>query len=114
MPKTRIVVVEQVAANFLVAEQSTDQSAIDTARCVAALIEARAIAKLPPETGAKALALVAESARLAVEARQRMVEAHGLLAAIPEQLGLLEWFGPSECQPNSKRATEAPAGLADA
>lgn len=114
MPKTRMLVVEQVAASFLVAEQSTDQSAIDNARCVAAMIEARAVAKLPPETGLKALELVAESARLTVEARQRMIEAHGLLAAIPEQLGLLEFFGPSECQPNTNRATGAPTALIDA
>jgi hypothetical protein len=88
MLKERRAAAAAVKATFLPAEQAQDIAAIRAARCLAAALEARADARLPLATGLEAIAHLARGAALAVEARQSLIEAHRMLAAVPGEIGL--------------------------
>lgn len=88
MTKQRIAAIDLVAATFLPAKIATDAAALEVARTVAAMIEARQDADLPFDTGLQALARLAKASSLMIEARQEMIRAHGLLDRIPAIIGV--------------------------
>lgn len=119
MLKERLAAANAVRTTFLAAERAQDAAAVETAKCLAAALEARQVANLPLGTGLKAIGLMARSTQLAVEARQSLIEAHPELAAIPGQIGLdqVKAWGPTDdqCVPVEPRGHEfAPAVLAAA
>ena len=101
-----------VAADFLKAEQATDQAAALTAACVASMLQQRSRAGLPVDVGLDALKLVADAASELVSARRNLVEAHRALATVRDDIGLrrIRGYGDSsECPPLSAEAAAAEA-----
>ena len=99
MLKQRRTAVDTVTAAFLSTEQYAEQTAASASRCIAVMIEQRAAANLPIDTGADALQLIAEGAELALKARQRFVAAHKHLSALPASIGI-HAYGTGDCPPN--------------
>ena len=110
MLNARLAAAQAVKTTFLAAELAQDAAAVETAKCLAAALEARQSANLPLGTGLKAIGLMARSTALAVEARQSLIEAHPELAALPGQIGLnrVKAWGPTDdqCVPVEPRGTE--------
>lgn len=114
MLRERETAVANVASVFRIAERSIEQAAIAGARCIATMMEERANANLPVETGADQLKLIAEGVRSAVEAHVAFVTAHRGLRQIPEQIGVRRGaetgYGTGDCPPN-EHFTSATAPL---
>lgn len=100
MPRTRGSAMSNVKNAFLPAENSAESAAALGARCIAVLIEERARARLPLDVGAEALAAVVEATNYALQARERFLSAHSMLAKIAVDLGAPMSYGVDEC-PNS-------------
>lgn len=88
MTKQRLAAIDHVAATFLPAKIATDAAALEVARTVAAMMEARQDADLPFDTGLMALARLSRASSLMIEARQELIRAHGLLDRIPAEIGV--------------------------
>ena len=99
MLKERRAAVDNVKAAFLPVERSAEATAALGARCIATMIEERASANLPLNTGAAAIALVADAVQLSLAARAKFIEAHELLGRLPSKIGVKN-FGGGECPPN--------------
>ena len=97
MTKQRLAAIDHVAATFLPAEIATDAAALEVARTVAAIMEARQDANLPLGTGLQALTRVSRASTLLIEARQELIRAHALLDRIPAEIGVpVHAFGKDE------------------
>ena len=99
MLKERRAAVENVAAAFLPVEKAAESTAALGARCIATMIEERAKANLPINTGADAIALVADAVNLSLAARAKFIEAHALLGRLPDEIGIRN-YGGDNCPPN--------------
>ena len=97
MLKQRQSAAQRVAADFLKAEAAADDAAGLAAACVATMIEQRAAANLPVGTGLEALRMVSEASADLIGARQRLIEAHGLLLQVREGIGIRGYGDISEC-----------------
>lgn len=100
MLNQRLAAAQSVADAFRPAEEAIDQAAILATRCLATMMEARALSGVPIATGLDELArMLALSTRL-IEARRDVISLHPDLAAIRDAVGLRAWFGDSdECSP---------------
>lgn len=67
-----------------------------TARCIATMLEEREKAGLPFELGAAAFRLAAEAMTSSLQNRERLLDLHGLLKAIPAQIGV-RGYGDNGC-----------------
>ena len=88
MTTQRLAAIDHVAAAFLPAEIATDAAALEVARTVAAIMEARQDANLPFGTGLQALARISRASTLLIEARQELIRAYALLDRIPGDIGV--------------------------
>lgn len=79
--------VDAVAAAINPAEVSADTAALDSARTLAALLEARQQVGAPLSLGLLAISKVANATMLAVNAREELIRAHGLLDRVAMDLG---------------------------
>lgn len=93
MLKHRLAAVQAVRAEFLPAEQATENSVVFGARCIATMVEQRAAAGLPLTIGLDELDLMLEAVKAAVAARRAMLTAHVAMAKLPGQIGIRA-FGP--------------------
>ncbi|WP_242184628.1 hypothetical protein [Sphingomonas sp. CARO-RG-8B-R24-01] len=96
MLKERREATRNVAAALRPVEQASDQFTAMTARCIATMLEERAKAGLPFELGAAAFKLAAETMTSSLENRERLLHLHGLLKAIPAQIGI-RGYGDNGC-----------------
>ena len=113
MLKQRLAAIDHVAATFLPAEIATDAAALEVARTVSAIMEARQDANLPLGTGLQALARVSRASTLLIEARQELIRAHALLDRIPPEIGVpVHAFGKDE-PPQASHDPIVHAGLHD-
>ena len=101
MLKERRRAAQDVASAFLDAEAAVDQAAERAAACTATMLKSRGDANLPVGTGMEALALVSEGTAALVRARQLFIKAHGMLATLPDDIGLrtLGYGDVHECPP---------------
>jgi hypothetical protein len=97
MLKQRRRAVDLVTTDFLAAESAADGAAAAAAACVATMLRQRAEAGLPVGTGLAALQLVTEAAADLVRARQRLIEAHGVLLQVRTDIGVHGYGDISEC-----------------
>ncbi|MBY8829159.1 hypothetical protein [Hephaestia mangrovi] len=93
-----------VASAFLPAEAAIITAAAQLSVCSGTLIERHSAASLKPSTGTSVIDLVAESARLAIASRAKMLEAHEQLSKLTEELGFIEYV--PECPPNEAALQE--------
>lgn len=100
MPKTRNQVAAAIAEAFIPLERSADETAAQAYRCVATLMEQRAVAHVAPLTGNEVIELMRQGAEHAARARECFLKAHPLLAVLGEQNGVTpRAFGDSdECK----------------
>ena len=97
MTNQRLAAIDHVAATFLPAEIATDAAALEVARTVAAIMEARQDANLPFATGLQALTRISRASALLIEARQELIRAHALLDRVPAEIGVpVHGFGKDE------------------
>jgi hypothetical protein len=80
--------IDSVAAAINPAEASADAAALDASRTLTALLEARQQARLPLSAGLQAINKVAQATMMAVNAREELIRAHGLLDKIGIELGM--------------------------
>lgn len=111
MLKERREAVARVTADFLKAETAIDQAARHAAACMSTMLDQRATARLPLNTGLRALELMNEVAALLVKARQLSIETHGALAVLPEEIGIRGFGDTSECPAMATAAPAAPSHL---
>ena len=97
MLKERREAVARVTADFLQAEAAIDQAARHAVACVSTMLDQRATARLPLDTGLRAIELMNEVTALLVKARQLAIETHGALAVLPEQIGVRGFGDTSPC-----------------
>lgn len=111
MPKTRNQVAAAIADVFIPLERSADETASQAYRCVATMMEQRAVAKVAPLTGNDAIELMRQGADHAARARECFLKAHPLLAVLGEQNGVTpRAFGQTdECRLSAE--ANAPATL---
>jgi hypothetical protein len=88
MLKKRLAAIEAVASTFIPAELAADHAAVEAARSLAAMLQARQDANLPLHIGADAIAKTARAAMLFAEGRRELIEAHPMLDAIPARIGV--------------------------
>ena len=98
--KTRIACLHAVEQAFLTAEAAAETSAHDTSICVAEMYRARGAGKFRHDTAYEAFDLISEAAHLSSQARQRLVKAHDILAAVPEGLGIFGFGADKHDTPN--------------
>lgn len=98
MLKERRSAAESVASGFLMAEHAADKAAVLAAGCISTMLVERGNANLPIGTGLEAIRLVTEAASDLIRGRQRMIEAHRLLADVRDEIGLGFLYGDEfEC-----------------
>lgn len=88
MLKKRLAAIEAVASTFVPAELAADHAAVEAARSLSAMLQARQEANLPLHIGADVIAKTARAAMLLAEGRRELIEAHPLLDAIPGRIGV--------------------------
>ncbi|MGY4398786.1 hypothetical protein ACVWZA_003996 [Sphingomonas sp. UYAg733] len=100
MLNQRMTAAQSVAEAFRPAEEAIDHAAMLATRCLATMMEARALSGVPIATGLDELGRMhALSSRL-IEARRDVISLHPDLAAVRDAAGLRAWFGDSdECSP---------------
>lgn len=97
MLKNRRDAVEAVAEAFRDTERTAEEATILGAQCLITMLEARSNARLPIETGADALVMIAEGTVHATRAYAAFAKAHPLLKMIPSQIGVTSYgTTPSE------------------
>lgn len=99
MLRERREAVENVKAAFGDMERSAEHTVKLAALTVITMMEERAKAKLPLDTGTDALTLVAEGVGHAVKAHVAIVTAHRLLQPVPASIGVTG-YGTGDCPPN--------------
>ncbi len=111
MTNQRLAAIDHVAATFLPAEIATDAAALEVARTVAAMMEARQDANLPLGTGLQALTRLSRASTLLIEARQELIRAHALLDRVPAEIGVpVHGFGKEDPPMASSDAAFATIG----
>lgn len=96
-----------VTEQFLKAEHSVDAAAQLAASCVSTLLQQRAEANLPVNTGLEALNLISQATSDLIRVRQRFIEAHGALVAVRSEVGLGFLYGDeSECPPSTGESSD--------
>jgi len=111
MLKQRRQAAERVAADFLRAEAAADQAAMLSAVCVSTMLEQRAAANLPVNTGLEALQLMSDATADLIRARNKMVEAHAALVLVREGIGIRGFGDVSECPPAKALADDTTTHL---
>lgn len=91
--------VDRVKTAFLDCERTAEEAAILSARCMLLMLEERRSSRMPIETGADALAHVADGIAHAGRAFAALAKAHPHLRVIPAQLDIVD-FGTSESEDN--------------
>jgi outer membrane protein TolC len=108
MLKQRREAVQRVADDFRKLEAAADQAAFLGAECLRTMIDVRAAANLPINTGLAEIQMVMDATADLVRVRQKLIEAHACLAQIPDSIGIRGFGDTSECPP---KAEAAPAHL---
>ncbi|WP_153006878.1 MULTISPECIES: hypothetical protein [Sphingomonas] len=86
--------IDHVAATINPAEVSADAAALDASRALTALLESRQQMGLPISTALAAIGKVAQATMMAVNAREELIRAHGMLNRIGADLGIrMEDYG---------------------
>lgn len=104
MPKTPLEAALNIRAQVVPAVLAADRTALYSARCFSALLEQRAAAKLPLDTGLQEIDLAIHALNDAVKARRSAIETHHRLTDLSIKLDSSVCFGP-EC-PAASGATE--------
>ncbi len=101
---------DAVAGAINPAEISADAAALDTARTLVTLLEARQKLGLSMRVGLPAVGSVAKATMLAVNLREELVRAHRLLDRVGRGIGVqMEDFGKDV--PPQAHANGAPVGV---
>ncbi|QDZ06372.1 hypothetical protein FPZ24_01875 [Sphingomonas panacisoli] len=95
---TRRTLAPTLADKFMPLEESANNTAVQAAAFVAAMLDGHQRAALPPSAGADVIELMSEASRLSLQARAKVVQAHDILRNLPQQLGLA--FSEPECPPD--------------
>ncbi|WP_267434070.1 hypothetical protein [Sphingomonas sp. GM_Shp_1] len=86
--------IDHVAATINPAEVSADAAALDASRALTALLESRQQMGLPISTALAAINKVAQATIMAVNAREELIRAHGMLNRVGADLGVrMEDYG---------------------
>jgi hypothetical protein len=88
MRKERVEAVEHVAARLFAAEAAIDHALAAAAELSAAMPQARSQAHLSGVVGQEAIECAAASLASLIEARGRMIAAHGALDQVKTEIGL--------------------------
>ena len=110
MLKQRREAVQRVAADFRKLEAAADQAAFLGAECLRTMIEMRAHASLPVNTGLAEIQMVMDATADLVRVRQKLIETHASLALLPDSIGVRGFGDSSECPPQALHDS-APARL---
>jgi len=107
MLKQRRQAAERVAADFLKAEAAADDAAMLAATCVSTMIEQRAAANLPVNTGLDAIQMMMDATADLVAARRKLVVLHAELVSVRKGIGVKNFGDTSECPPASAELDQA-------
>lgn len=110
MLNERLAAARMVREALTAAEADLDQTLVNANTLSITLLKARGIAKLPISTGGAALSQVATAIGHLYAARAAMVEAHGELAGVRDELRLpAKALGPAQDCPSIGSATSRPS-----
>lgn len=109
MLKQRRQAAMRVAEDFLKLEAAADEAAMLAATCVSTMLEQRAAANLPVNTGLDALQMIMDATSDLMAVRRKIIDAHAELVGVRDGIGIRSFGDEAECPP---MAAAKPAGAA--